>query len=319
MPELTTTEVSSITDSTAVSDGTITSNGGATVTARGVCWGTTQTPTISDSKTTDGDGAGTFTSEITGLVSNTTYHARAYAKNSIGIRYGNTISFVTDGPESPETGTLTDIDGNFYQTVNIGGIWWMAENLKVTHYRNGEPIPNISNYSDWVNLSTGAYYVYDNDNANISTYGMLYNWFAVDDNRNIAPDGWHVITDDEYRGLEHYLIAYGYNWDTSHQENKIGKSLASQTDWKHSSRAGDVGNNLSTNNASGFSALPGGYGLGNTFGSIGEKGYWWSSSVWNNESAKARELYYNSSWGLFPTYPELSLKQLGFSVRCAKD
>lgn len=199
MPELTTTEVSSITDSTAVSDGTITSDGGATVTARGVCWGTTQTPTISDSKTTDGDGAGTFTSEITGLVSNTTYHARAYAKNSIGIRYGNTISFVT---AAPETSTLTDIDGNIYQTVKIVDQWWMAENLKVTHYRNGDPIPNVTNNSDWGNLSTGTYCAYNNDNVNISTYGLLYNWYAVADSRELAPTGWHVPTDEEWKQLE---------------------------------------------------------------------------------------------------------------------
>lgn len=196
---MTTTEISAITDSSAVCGGTITSDGGATVTARGVCWGATQTPTISDNKTTDGDGAGTFTSEITGLTPETKYYVRAYATNSGGTGYGSTISFTT---LEDITGTVTDIDGNVYQTVKIGNQWWMAENLKVSHYQNSDAIPNVTNNSDWGNLSTGAYCAYNNDNVNISTYGLLYNWYAVADSRELAPTGWHVPTDEEWKQLE---------------------------------------------------------------------------------------------------------------------
>jgi uncharacterized protein (TIGR02145 family) len=89
--------------------------------------------------------------------------------------------------------TVTDIDGNVYQTVTIGNQIWMAENLKVTHYRNGDEIPNVTVQEDWKNLTTGAYCNYNN----VAVYGRLYNWLAVNDNRNIAPAGWHVPSDAE--------------------------------------------------------------------------------------------------------------------------
>ncbi|MEJ2629601.1 MAG: fibrobacter succinogenes major paralogous domain-containing protein, partial [bacterium] len=104
-----------------------------------------------------------------------------------------------------KTGTVTDIDGNTYQTVKIGDQWWMAENLKVTHYRNNDEIPNVTYWGDWHDLSTGAYCDYNNNEGNVSTCGHLYNWYAVNDSRNIAPEGWHVPTDEEWKELEMYL------------------------------------------------------------------------------------------------------------------
>jgi uncharacterized protein (TIGR02145 family) len=100
---------------------------------------------------------------------------------------------------------VTDYDGNVYQIVLIGGQCWMMENLKVTHYRNGDPIPHVPNIGEWYGLSSGAYCDYNNDPGNVETYGRLYNWYAVDDSRNIAPEGWHVPTDDEWKQLEMYL------------------------------------------------------------------------------------------------------------------
>jgi hypothetical protein len=94
-------------------------------------------------------------------------------------------------------GSLIDIDGNEYKTISIGTQTWMAENLKTTKYRNGDPIPNVTDDTEWGKLSTGAYCDYDNIPDNSAIYGKLYNWYAVDDSRNIAPTGWHVPTDKE--------------------------------------------------------------------------------------------------------------------------
>ena len=162
------------------------------------------------------------------------------------------------GPEpicGPETGTVTDIDGNTYQTVKIGDQWWMAENLKVTCYRNGDAIPNITDGTTWASLSTGAYCEYNNDINNVATYGRLYNWYAVTDSRNIAPAGWHVPSDAEWKQLEMYL--------------GMSQSEADATGWRGTDEGGklkEVGTmhwnspNTGATNESGFTALPGGPG-----------------------------------------------------------
>ena len=101
--------------------------------------------------------------------------------------------------------TVTDIDGNEYETVEIGEQVWMAENLKVTHYNDGTEIPTGYSDDDWAGLSTGAYAVYDDNESNADTYGYLYNWYAVDDDREVCPASWHVPTDGEYTALSDYL------------------------------------------------------------------------------------------------------------------
>ena len=98
-------------------------------------------------------------------------------------------------PEQSQSETVKDIDGNVYHTVTIGTQIWMVENLKTTKYRNGDGIPNVTDNTQWGNLTTWAYCNYNNDAANGTKYGKLYNWYAVNDSRNIAPTGWHVPTD----------------------------------------------------------------------------------------------------------------------------
>src|SRR5258706_116845 len=176
LPELLTSVVTDISYKTAISGGNITSDGRASIASRGVCWSVNPNPTISDSKTIDGGGTGTFVSNITGLTSGTTYHLRAYATNSVGTAYGNEVVF-TSIPIS-----ITDIDGNVYHTVIIGDQVWLTENLKTTKYRNGDLISNVSGDSEWANLATGAFSFYSNNSSNNSVYGNLYNWFAVTDN-----------------------------------------------------------------------------------------------------------------------------------------
>jgi uncharacterized protein (TIGR02145 family) len=294
-PVVTTASVSAIMQTTAQCGGTITADGGATVTARGVCWSTNQTPTVSDDTTADGTGTGSFTSNITGLTVGTTYYVRAYATNTAGTSYGDEVSFGT-------TGTVTDIDGNVYQTVKIGDQWWMAENLKVTHYRNGDTIPNVTDPSAWNVLTTGAYCAYDNNIANVAVYGRLYNWFAVDDSRNMAPAGWHVPTDAEWQTLVDYL----------------GGGAVAGGKMKEAGTAHWANPNTGATNESGFTGLPGGGRGGNgPYSGLGNGAGFWTSTEneYISDAAWNRNLTYN--------HPEVihdySGKKSGVSVRCVKD
>ena len=297
VPELVTADVSEITDTAAQCGGTITSDGGATVTAHGVCWSTNQNPTVANDTTNDGTGAGSFTSYITGLTASTTYYVRAYATNIAGTGYGSAMSFTTE--EAP-TGTVTDVDGNTYQTVKIGDQWWMVENLKVTHYRNGDVIPNETSSTTWSNLTTGAYCNYGNNTNNVDTYGQLYNWYAVNDSRDIAPEGWHVPSENEWQTLVDYLGG------TSVAGGKMKE--AGTTHWNNP--------NSGASNVSGFSALPGGFRyLAGNYDYIGSNAYFWSSTESISYTAWSRGL----SYGNTTVYRGNYYKRYGMSVRCVRD
>ena len=194
-----------------------------------------------------------------------------------------------------------DVDGNSYKTIRIGDQVWMAENLKVTHYRNGDEIPTGLDNASWSSTTNGAYAVYDDNESNADTYGYLYNWFAVDDSRNIAPEGWHVPTDDEWQTLVDYLGGSSVAGGKLKEEGT--------THWNSP--------NTDATNVSGFTALPGGY-RDNTYGnyfSMGILGYFWSSTEGNSYYAWTRLLYYYSS----DVPRDYTPKQLGFSVRCIRD
>ena len=195
-----------------------------------------------------------------------------------------------------------DADGYNYPVVQIGDQVWMAENLKTTRYRNGDPITQ-----QWA---------YKNDANNAAKYGRLYTWYAATDSRGIAPAGWHVPTDAEWTILENYLIANGYNYDGTTTGNKIAKALAATTDWYTYTGTGTPGADLTKNNSSGFTALPGGYRYyGGAFYYVGSSGYWWCSTEYNSADTWCRNLYYY--------YDDLSRnydsKSCGFSVRCLRD
>ncbi len=214
------------------------------------------------------------------------------------------------------TETVTDIDGNVYNTIKIGDQWWMVENLKVTHYKDGTPIPKVTGGSEWASLTSGAQCIYSNDStSNLSTYGRLYNWYAVDDSRNIAPEGWHVPTDEEWKELEMYLgMSQSEADDTGWRGTDEGDKLkeAGHVHWNE-----DEYGDINGTNESGFTALPGGYRscyYGN-YSSIGYGAYFWSSSEGNSSSAWSRRLGYLNS-GMSRNY---DYKAYGFSVRCVRD
>jgi uncharacterized protein (TIGR02145 family) len=225
-------------------------------------------------------------------------------------------------PESENnTVTLTDMDGNVYQTVKIGDQWWMAENLKVTHYRNGDAMPNVTNNSDWSSLSSSAYCVYENNESNADTYGYLYNWYAVDDNRNIAPEGWHVPTDEEWKELEMHLgMSQLEADDTGLRGTDEGGKLkeAGTNHWQSP--------NTGATNESGFTALPSGYRydyhyglLDGIFSGMGTHNIYWSSTEYNSTRAWRRCLNYDYSEIKRQGNETHCGKNYGYSVRLVKD
>jgi uncharacterized protein (TIGR02145 family) len=192
---------------------------------------------------------------------------------------------------------VQDIDGNTYSTIRIGNQFWTIENLKTTKYNDGTEIKLVKDNDIWEKISeegikNPAYCWYNNDIGNKSKYGALYNWYVVE-TQKLAPKGWHVPTDDECRTLEEYLISNGYNWDGTMTGNKIAKSLAAKSGWNSSIDIGSIGKDMSLNNRSGFSALPGGFHVGSYFMGIGEYASWWSAT--RNSAAGA----YSYQIGLF--------------------
>ena len=289
LPTLTTTLASSITTSTASSGGTISNDGGTTITAKGVCWSTSPNPTIALNTTTnDGTGTTTFASSITALTLGTMYYVRAYATNSVGTAYGNQITFM------------------YLTNVTIGTQIWQNTNLDVTTYKNGDPIPQVSDPTAWAGLTTGAWCYYNNDSAYGTTYGKLYNWYAVKDPRGLAPSGWHIPTDSEWYALTFYLGG----------ENTAGGKLKSTSGWQ-SAASGGTGNGLDNY---GFKALPGGYRQGiNLFSSVRELGYWWSSTELPGFPDKALIRVMSSNFNACSDGGYGGQKSSGFSVRCVKD
>lgn len=318
---LSTKTIESVTSTGATSGGNITDDGGGNITARGVCWSKEQSPTIDDSKTTDGSGSGSFTSEISGLDYDTEYYVRAYATNSAGTAYGDELSFTTD--------PLKDADGNTYTTVEIGTQVWMVENLRTTTLNDGtkvkaeNDIPMVTDNATWTSLTTPAYCWYENDEATYGSYGPLYNWYAVNSG-NLCPTGWHVASKSDWDSMLQYLIDNGYNYDgttnTPISENKLAKAMASATGWTASINTGTPGNTDYPDkiNATGFSARPTGYrsATNGNFSAFNEHGYWWTTTSYDADRAHCYAIF--SHWDQVDPYWEYD-KKYGLSVRCVKD
>ena len=397
IPELTTTPVTDITSTSAVSGGTITSDGGAEITARGVCWGTSADPTTNDSKTTDGAGSGQFASSLDGLSTGATYHVRAYAVNSAGTAYGDDLTFSTlsqapvattqaatgiSGSSATLNGNInangftatisfeygtttsyghtiaavpaqipgsynigvnailtglssnttyhyrivavssagtsygsdmtftttggssqvTDGDGNVYNTVTIGSQVWITESLKTTKYNDGTAIPNVIDNTAWSSNTSGAYCDYSNTSSYSSTYGRLYNWYAITsaNPKNVCPTGYHVPTDAEWTTL---ITSLGGEAVAGGKLKETGT-----THW--------LAPNTAATNESGFTALPGGYRSDTgAFGLLGTIGFYWSSTEGGDTFAWYR-YFYNTDGSANRGEND---KKGGFSVRCIKN
>jgi len=299
LPVLTTSAVTNINSTTATCGGDITSNGGGTITARGVCWSTSQNPMVSDNKTSDGTGSGSFTSNIQGLAPLTPYFVRAYATNSAGTSYGDAQTFTT---LAIQPGTVIDVDGNVYHTVTIGTQQWLVENLKVTHYRNGDTITHGTHKSQLKNSAPeGKYWNYANSDSLGKIYGHLYNFYAIIDPRFLAPLGWHVASDSDWSVLANYLGG-----------DSIAGGKLKETGTTHWASP-----NIGATNESGFTSLPGGnYNSVTGFFSFLTYG----TSIWTSTENDANDAYgcamYNNTAAFWhgPGIPKFG----GLSVRCVK-
>lgn len=300
-PEISTVEASGITNNSAISGGTIASDGGCDITQKGVCWNKTGNPVIeTDQKTNDGKGSGSFTSNISSLESGTIYYVRAYATNGRGTSYGEETTFLTK---------VADADGNMYNTVKIGDQVWMTENLKTTKFNDNSEIPLVSDNEAWTQLSASGYsWPINNEDMYKDLYGAYYNWFAVETGK-LCPTGWHVPTDEDYKALE---ISLGMNqtqadaleWRGTDQGNK----LKNTTGWD---------SNGNGSNTSGFAVLPAGvryYGNGETLG-LGLLTYFWTSTSDTQLMAFYRRLDSDNS----AVFRKSTSKNAGKSVRCVKD
>ena len=380
--------ISNITTNSATSGGEIVSDGNTNITAKGVCWGLNNSPTVDDNFTNNNDSTTTFESVIEGLSPNTEYFVRAFATNEFDTYYGDEVSFSTEldltppvitiigdnpleiniGEDYTEFGasatddidgditqdilidssnlnttlagvytvtysvsdlsnnstieirevividnSITDQDGNTYDFLTYGDQVWTVDNAEMVTYRDGTPIPQVTDKTEWSTLTTGAWCYKDND----PTKPRLYNWYAVmgihdtDPNtpdKEFAPEGWHVPTDTEWTTLKEHLIANGYNY--------IAKAMASTTGWINSTNAGAPGNDQSSNNSSGFNAFPvGTRNYEGTFNDDGSSAFFWSSTEFNTNEALMRNLNKNVSYLIRNPYYKL----FGFSVRFVRD
>ena len=310
LPTISTSSITNINRYGANSGGTIIDNGGAPILSSGICWSATSNlPTITDNKTTDGLlSLGTFASSLTGLTAGVTYNVRAYATNSAGTSYGSVQGFKTT-PIIIQTAVL------------IGTQVWTDKNLNVANYRNGDPITYAADATQWNNANNageGAYtYLKFASGDGGAKYGKLYNWFAVNDSRGLAPVGYHIPTLAEWTTLRN---TQPYN----------GTTLKSNTnDW--SASFSNVNNNLTVvpdvnyglyngNNSSGFNALPGGSIFPNgTNGNYGSASFWTATPDVSNP-LKAEWMYFHSTYFYIGSVCCFTYeKGNGMAVRLVKD
>lgn len=202
---------------------------------------------------------------------------------------------------------VTDIDGNYYETVIIGSQEWMADNLRVAKYSNGDVIPNVTSNIEWSNLTSGAWAHYNNDSQHENPYGKLYNWFTISDSRNVCPNGWHVPTSEEWSILINFLDP---NADGGFNPNTAGGKM------KGTGTNFWTAPNLDAINDTGFTGLPGASRLndGSFSENLGEFGFWWSSTDLDTNAnyVSTRYLMYlnGSAW-----WNSNSVRE-GISVRC---
>jgi uncharacterized protein (TIGR02145 family) len=328
LPTLSTTPANLISTTSVKSGATIFGNGGSPITVSGVIWSTSPNPSISlSTKTIDGTLSGNFKSSITGLIANTTYYIRAYATNVGGTAYGNEESFTTNP-------LVTDYDGNTYETVSFGSCpnieTWGLKNLNVSHYTDGTIIPQVTDPVQWANLTTGAWCYYNNDPANGSVYGKLYNGYAVAGiydsaslnnpalRKKLAPVGYHIMSATNWNCLRSAVGGGSFGLEI------IAGGKLKETGTLHWSPP-----NTGAENSINFSGLPGGYRYANVgatfysfFDGIRDNGYFWVSDQYSCQSNVFTTLcggYFKLDYNTTDCQFDGFALACGLSVRFVKD
>lgn len=293
-PTIITSAVTGIGTTSAVSGGIVTKDGNADIIEKGVCWGTSPKPTITNSHTNDGKGSSTYTSVLSNLVENTTYYVRSYATNSAGTGYGADITFTT---LKLTCGEIITYNGKTYNTVKIGVQCWFRENLNVGTRINGN--------QNQTNNNVIEKHCYNDEDINCEFYGGLYQWDEMmkfaNDPQGICPNGWHVPSKEDFSSLSTYLGG------DSISGGKIKES--GPNNW--------ASPNVGATNSSGFTALGTGKHSTEGFDGIMLFAYLWSSTPDNSNS--------NYSWSITPysagkdLYVGFGNKNNSFSIRCVKN
>ena len=299
-------------------------------TEQGFVYSTEIQPTLEDTQV-NVNGTNISTT-IEGLTPNTTYYVRAFLTNNFGDFYGDEIDFTTEESSGcNETGTVTDQDGNSYDYLCYGDQAWTIENAEMVTYRDGTPIPEVTDDDEWVNLTTGAWCYFNND----PTKPRLYNWFAVmgihdtdptTPNKEFAPEGWHVPSYAECATIITHLAQNGYNYDGTtagngydegtSQGNGVAKAMASTTGWIITTNVGAPGNDLSLNNSSGFNAFPVGFrGIYGQFTNERATICFWSSSEHSSFLTSHLAVDFRESFVIY----SYSFRRNGYSVRFVRD
>ncbi len=314
LPIISTAVPSEIKASAAVAGGTVHESGGSAVKDRGVYLSRRPNARETGDRISEGDGTGDFFVELEYLSNDTEYFVTAYSTNYEGTSFGEEYSFRTWALQS----YVRDVDGNRYNTKVLGDQKWMTENLATTRYRNGIGIEMVAEGDEhWITNIQGFLGVYNDAGGKESKYGYLYNWYAVNEDKGLCPDGWRVPTEDDWQELERYLGLDDYEIDRlefrgSDQGGmlKTTGTVAARTGFWRSP------NTLATNET-GFSALPGGYrderGHSHLLNFYGN---WWSSTE-ADEDGTAWFRYLSHDSGQIGRF--FASKRRGYSVRCIKE
>jgi uncharacterized protein (TIGR02145 family) len=299
LPVVNIVSLSALTDNSVNFGCALSNNSGAVVSVQGVCWSTSENPTISDNKTSDSLGRySRFRSSITELTPVTVYYVRAYVTINDKTSYSEQQSFTT-------LNTVKDNEGNEYHTVKIGSQIWMKENLKVTKFQNGDDIGT----TDPPTLNTSRenepkyQWLMPGDDDYLQTYGRLYTWYTAVDPRNVCPSGWHIPDNGNW----HVLLASLYS------------TVSAGAKMKEAGTAHWTNENTQATNVSGFTALPAGFRLEDgEFSGTGSSTVFWSSDFYSQSQGMCVML---TSWSSYANVDggSSSEKIYGYSIRCIKD